>query len=252
MKNQKLFPVILGLSGIFLYAQASFSKPPTIIDPSLDNPTQSSDFGSISPDVVDPFPESSDWSADTGSANFKCVQADSQNFATIAITPEGPTAPLINWARQDFKVSGYTPEVRCNQVTDRLNNAANKYGEGKLSNLWLHHGRVNRLPVICYVLSPGLGCNSNNVLFTVSPSSPNFKNPKKALEQLAEFSITGTGDPIQESAGRSYVDLDKWVQSASQSKIGGNPDEIISPNSTFPSTIKRNNTVRPARGGGRL
>ncbi len=144
---------------------------------------------------------------------FQCTQSGTKGYATIAMTSDGPTDPMIEWERTDFNASGYTPSTRCQEVTRRLNIAATKYGNGKLSNLWLTSGRQEQLPVICYVRSEGAGCSKDNILFTISPSSPNHDNPGRALAQLVNFTNSGTGTAIQETEARQYINLEQLVSS---------------------------------------
>ncbi len=252
MKTQLFFQAIFGSTAYLCLHSLIVLAQPTIVDPgasSIPSGPKIVDFdngpreNSKAPIIE---PELNDFNEPTQGANFQCLKTDTTGFATIAMTPDGPTAPMINWTRKDFNPSGYTPSKRCEQVTQRLNDAANKHGSGKLSNLWITSGRVNRLPVICYVRSTDSGCGKDNVLFTISPSSPNFKNPSEALVKLVNFSVSGTGSPIQESAGRRYINLAKLVNASKQRKKGGSTN-VVRPVS--PSV--RPAPVRPS-GGGRL
>lgn len=128
--------------------------------------------------------------SDTGTT-FYCVNSGG-NFATIAERNGRRTAPIFVWRTREFG-RDYTPEQRCNLVTERLNNATNQNG-GRLRNLLLTTGRVNRLPVVCYVNSDRTGCNSQNLLFTLD--SRNATNPDAVLQRLLQFGVTGSGDPI--------------------------------------------------------
>lgn len=122
---------------------------------------------------------------------FYCVNSG-QNFATIAERNGVRTAPIFVWQTTEFG-RDYTPGQRCNLVTQRLNSAVGQNG-GRLRNLLLTTGRVNRLPVVCYVNSDRTGCNSQNLLFTLD--SRNARNPDAALQRLLQFGVEGSGDPI--------------------------------------------------------
>ncbi len=87
----------------------------------------------------------------------------------------------------------YTPQQRCRLVSDRLTQAVAQNG-GRLSNLYLSTGTVNRLPVVCYLKGVQSSCNSNNLLFTLD--SRNAGNPNEVLNRLLNFGQTGSGGPI--------------------------------------------------------
>ena len=155
---------------------------------------------------------------------FQCLTNTSQGgYSTIAIRSNGtPTSPLFNWRRQDFAASGYTPQRRCNEVTGRLNTAVSQNG-GLLNQLWLTTGRVNGLPVVCYMRGGDSGCNGLNTLFTISRSSPHYSNPSRALTSLINFSLTGTGSAIEETSGQQYVNLEKLVEAGANNQNSSNP-----------------------------
>ena len=161
---------------------------------------------------------------------FQCLINSTQGgYSTIAIRSNGtPTSPLFNWRRRDFEGSGYTPERRCNEVTGRLNNAVSQNG-GLLSQLWLTYGNVNGLPVICYIRNSDPGCNSGNILFTISPSSPNYDNPSNALSNLVNFSLTGAGSAIEETSGQKYVNLETLVEAGTQANQNTSKPPIAQP-----------------------
>lgn len=155
---------------------------------------------------------------------FQCRTNTSQGgYSTIAIRSNGyPTSPLFNWRRQDYAASGYTPQRRCNEVTGRLNTAVSQNG-GLLSQLWLTTGRVNGLPVVCYIRGGDSGCNGLNTLFTISPSSPHYNNPSQALTSLLNFSLTGSGSAIEETSGQQYVSLEKLVEAGANNQNSSTP-----------------------------
>ena len=74
-------------------------------------------------------------------------------------------------------------------------------------------GYVNGLPVICVVNNGQLGCNSSNVLFTLSQQ--NAADPGQTLAQFLNLSHGNiSGNPIQERQGKSVVPLDIAVDSS--------------------------------------
>lgn len=139
-------------------------------------------------------------------ASFECRQND--YYVTVAVRKNGGVSdPLIAWKTEEFSDAGYTPEVRCSEVTSRLNNALSQNG-GTLNGLYLTVGRVNGMPVLCTVNNKRGGCNNDNVLFTLKRGN----DPNIVLQKLFSVSISGSGTPIQQSGGQSYVDLSKLVE----------------------------------------
>ncbi|MGI0485853.1 COP23 domain-containing protein [Pantanalinema rosaneae CENA516] len=146
----------------------------------------------------------------SGNTKFECVQSGT-GYATIAVTSTGKkTRPLINWSSQAFAQSGFTPEVRCREVSSRLTAAVGKNG-GKLSGLLLTTGNLNRENVICYVSNMVSGCNKNNHLMNIAPG---YNKPEDALADLLQAITTPfvTGATMQNSERRSYAEFGGAVQ----------------------------------------
>ncbi len=142
-------------------------------------------------------------------AQFTCV-SQGNGYATVVRKAEGETV-LITWNSRSFGPR-YTPQERCNQVTGRLQNYVSANGNN-ISNLLLTTGYVNGLPVICVVNNGQSGCNSNNVLLTLSQQ--NAANPSQALTQFLNLTQGNiSGNPIQERQGKSIVPLDIAVDSS--------------------------------------
>lgn len=192
--------------------------------------------------------------SDSGTT-FYCVNSGG-NFATIAERNGTRTAPIFVWRTREFG-RDYTPEQRCNLVTQRLNNATAQNG-GRLRNLLLTTGRVNRLPVVCYVNSDRTGCNSQNLLFTLD--SRNASNPDAVLQSLLQFGVEGAGSPIVSFAGgntsstprlrRGYYSLNNAVNQAF--KAVDDDDEApapVRPVRPAPVTPAPVRPVRPGNGG---
>ncbi|MGD1901964.1 MAG: COP23 domain-containing protein [Geitlerinemataceae cyanobacterium] len=140
--------------------------------------------------------------------SFECRSDDDVNF-TVALARNGAVSdPIVVWTSDAFSNAGYTPERRCQAVTGRLNTLLDDNGNS-LDGLYLTVGRVNGQSVVCSVASTRGGCNSDNVLFTLSGS--NSRNPERVLYGLASRS---TGTSIQESGGVPYVDLEELVNAS--------------------------------------
>ncbi|EAW36236.1 peptidoglycan-binding protein [Lyngbya sp. PCC 8106] len=145
----------------------------------------------------------------------------SQTFATVAQNDNNETAPLITWSTSYFSPQ-YPPEKRCDIVSRKLTLAV-KAKSGSLQNisckivpqplsnestsevtanseglqkLLLTIGTVNSLTVICSVDTEQEACNSDNMLFTLKPE--NASRTDEVIAQILNFSVTGSGRPIQE------------------------------------------------------
>lgn len=131
---------------------------------------------------------------------FSCV-AESRGFATIASRGNKlRTAPLILWTTA---LGGWSPEKRCQIVTERLNQAVVQNG-GQMGGLSLTSGPVNQETVICFVKTIGQSCTDRNMLFTLNSS--NAQDPAKIIQQMASFAMRGSGQPIVEKPPEPLVD----------------------------------------------
>lgn len=137
--------------------------------------------------------------------SFRCRTTDGVHF-TVALTRSGRSSdPIIVWTSDAFSQAGYPPARRCDEVTGRLNSLLDN-NSNSLSGLYLTVGRVNGQSVVCAVGSTRSGCNSENVLFTLSGS--NQRNPEQVLYSLSSRT---SGTSIQESGGVPYVNLEQLV-----------------------------------------
>lgn len=137
--------------------------------------------------------------------SFQCRTTDGVHF-TVALSQTGRSSePIIVWTSDAFSQAGYPPARRCDEVTGRLNSLMLQNGNS-LSGLYLTVGRVNGQSVVCAVNGTRSGCNTENVLFTLSGS--NGRNPEQVLYSL---SSRATGTSIQESGGIPYVNLEQLV-----------------------------------------
>ncbi len=83
---------------------------------------------------------------------------------------------------------------------------------GTLENLLFTVGPVNRNFAVCLVKDAQSGCNEKNLLFTLSQE--NTRNSKEVLRNLLAFSVTGSGNPVQESEGQPYAPVAKRLAPA--------------------------------------
>ncbi|PSB58099.1 COP23 domain-containing protein [Chamaesiphon polymorphus] len=121
-------------------------------------------------------------------------------------------AVMLNWNYDGFG-RDYTPEKRCQIVSERLQLAADRNG-GTFQDLQLASGVVNSQTVIC-ALSSHSKCNRKNMLFTLKPE--NARNPESVIQKMLIFAQDGSAY-INESATNSRpqvtTNLGTWEQKA--------------------------------------
>jgi|GEM_PF-2029375 len=117
---------------------------------------------------------------------------------TMFYAPEG-SLPVVRWRSHYFAHSGYTPEVRCREVSARFQRF---YDAGILN--YVTTGIVNRLPVVC--VSSELGGPCSGVLYTLRPG----QNASRVLQQLFDISH-GQAGPLYESESRLYLDMNEFL-----------------------------------------
>lgn len=132
---------------------------------------------------------------------FRCVR-DGNGFATIAQRGDRITPPVITW---NSKLGQYTPQQRCNIVSQRLTQAVAQNG-GKFKNLLLMAGSVNNQAVICVINNPESFCNRSNTLFTLGRE--NARRQDEVIARLRNFSRQASGTPIPESDGLEPISLE--------------------------------------------
>ena len=120
---------------------------------------------------------------------FACVNQN-KDYVTVARRGDRQTPPMIIWKDTSFGAK-YTPQFRCQIVSQRLTKAVSS--SGKLNSLDMTHGIVNSTPVICYITRKGGKCNSQNILFSLKTSERGQE--QKILAELLNFSKLGSGSP---------------------------------------------------------
>jgi Circadian oscillating protein COP23 len=130
---------------------------------------------------------------------FSCGTTSHGTPTTFVSTPS-ENIPLIRWVSNYFTHSGYSPEARCRDVSQRFNRY---YSQGILN--YVTTGYVNNLPVICVASDIGGPCTE--VLFTLKPG----ENATRAIQQLFDVRAGASG-PLYESESRTYIDMKPYTQ----------------------------------------
>jgi hypothetical protein len=146
---------------------------------------------------------------------FKCVK-QGNGWATIAKRGSMTISPLITWDTPEFG-DNYTPEQRCQKVSDKLTQFVADNG-GKLGYLKLIVGSLNNLKVVCVVNDGQKICDDKNLLFTL-----NQKNSQKPEEVLNKIFRVGEGDAtnitIEENGGSYSILLENSVEPKLGNKV---------------------------------
>lgn len=222
----------VALSGMMAYTIEAQAVP-TLGGGSTSAPTSSGGSGSRTVPTGSSSGSSSSKPAATASkgTSFSCIAQKEGSVATVGQRPGGQPVPIIIWTTDSSKYFGeqFTPQTRCNIVTQKLNTAVSNNG-GSLKNLLLTNGAINGQTVICALGSSETSCNSNNVLFTLKPD--NAQKAGAILGQLLQISRSGSSaGVIRETPGQTYVNLENWEKQALGSGNGdsANPEAAVNP-----------------------
>ncbi len=156
-------------------------------------------------------------------ASESSLKVSCQDLKTI-VQKGDRQAVMLTWNYDGFGRE-YTPEKRCQIVSERLQKAANTNG-GTFRDLQLASGTLNSQSVVCALKSNSNKCSSQNLLFTLKPE--NARNPEAVIKKIFSFAEDGSSS-INESASRqAKVDLNL-----------GNWEQKAFPQSTRSSTVNR-------------
>lgn len=120
--------------------------------------------------------------------------------ATLTTARSGKTVPIILWKSHNFTSDGWSPERRCQDVSQRFNTL---HSQGALQ--YLSTGRMNGMPVICAAAVKGNGCSG--LLYTLKPG----QNASQTLKNLLAVRVKATG-PLTETTSRPYIALNDLVE----------------------------------------
>ncbi|MFM5901767.1 MAG: COP23 domain-containing protein [Dolichospermum sp.] len=153
------------------------------------------------------------------SRQFTCASVDNYPV-TVVRHPSRGSVPLIVWTKTSQINDTWTPQKRCEQVSDRFQKLQN---QGQLRIL--KTGTVNRQSVICGLETDQGACNKKNVLLTMTKN----RDPKQVLEILLNTRISASGQAVylngnQEEHikltinrdGTASIDIDQVIDSKSE------------------------------------
>jgi Circadian oscillating protein COP23 len=125
----------------------------------------------------------------TATTNFVCGKSDGKP-ATVARTKKGDV-PIVVWSSEGFSEAGFTPQVRCQQVSARFQSL---YRSGQLK--YITAGTINNLPVVCATKQLSSTCTQQNLLYTLKPNS----DPQLVIKRLMAIRNRATSRGLEESA----------------------------------------------------
>jgi Circadian oscillating protein COP23 len=137
----------------------------------------------------------------TATTSFVCGKSEGKP-ATIARTKRGDF-PIIFWSSEAMSDAGFTPQVRCQQVSARFQSL---YRSGRLKAVTT--GKLNNQLVVCATNKASL-CNAQNLLFTLKSNS----DPQQVIKRLNAIRNRASSRGIEESAATpssNSIDLD-WL-----------------------------------------
>lgn len=115
----------------------------------------------------------------------------------------GVRKTVIKWDTSHFG-DQYSPETRCQMVSSKLHNAVMANG-GTFRGMSFFSGVVNGELVVCILGTGQSGCNSGNFLFTLKPE--NRRRVGQILQELTNFSVTGSSSIVEDSGEGIKVDI---------------------------------------------
>lgn len=135
-------------------------------------------------------------SAEAAPRSFSCKMVGGA-WTTLVNESGQPERQLIRWTSDFGAKVGYTPERRCNEVTQRMNLYFSNRGQ------FITHGMQGREKVICATNHLGKDCL--NLLYTLKPD----QDAKATLEDL--FGVNNRNisrEPLREGRCATYISVD--------------------------------------------
>ncbi|MEI6065285.1 MAG: COP23 domain-containing protein, partial [Pseudanabaena sp. ELA748] len=116
---------------------------------------------------------------------------------TVVRTPKSDI-PIIIWKSKTFTGSGWTPEKRCQEVSQRFENLRNKNSINYITS-----GVINELSVICTVKAKNEACTSEGILFTLETNVDHQKILKQMFLSNSDIPVDDNG--VGKRDGRDSV-----------------------------------------------
>ena len=119
--------------------------------------------------------------------------------ATLAISPDGKSVPVIRYVSESFERAGYSAQKRCEEISARF-----QYYNERRELDFMTVGKINGQNVICVTRQAGGDCSrdlkSEGLLITTRPGV----NPRTTLAELIDVRLQA-GSALSETEERPYV-----------------------------------------------
>lgn len=193
------------------------SQPTTAAPPSTPRPA-----ATAAPQPAAPRPAATEPTADPSALAFSCQNWEGQ--PTTMVQTQRGMLPLIVWKSDYFSNSGFTPESRCEIVSSRFQDHAER------DNLrFISHGKLNAQKVLCVADRQTLTGSSHNyecqaplsgsLLLTLEAQD----DPEAVLSELfAVASRSNWGAVVFRGGSRFGIDLEEVLDS--REPISANPE----------------------------
>jgi hypothetical protein len=132
---------------------------------------------------------------------FVCVENSSGIWTTrMRFRKSNTMKDIINYTDRYFELSEFTPEVRCKQITGRINVAVNSAIEqNNIRKLVLKSSYLNGYNVICVSNNATGRCTENEALITLRPGKDAYQSVNNMIKAL---SSSESADVYQEAGCR--------------------------------------------------
>lgn len=135
------------------------------------------------------------------SRTFECKTVS--GVPTTVVKDSRGERQMIRWTTHTGG-AGYTPQRRCQEVSNRMNTYFSKSGQ------YITHGVMNRQKVLCITDQLGKDCleRERGLLYTLKPD----QDPKTTLEDLFELNdVNVARGPRREPPCPTYVSVDAVI-----------------------------------------
>ena len=125
---------------------------------------------------------------------FFCATTTEGEYVTAA-EDHGNNIPIIVWESNWPSESGWTPERRCQAVSERF-----QYHYTQNTLRYMRTGQIGNYPVICIAADKGGNCHQDSVILTLQPGD----NAEETLKELAEIRTRTQTAPVSLSSANAY------------------------------------------------
>lgn len=137
---------------------------------------------------------------------YRCI--NNQGKPTTVVDTQRGRIQLIVWQSDFFASSNWTPQNRCQVVTQRFQRFSD-YGTLR----FISYGVLNNYPIICIAENrpgQGLACKKDGLLITLQPND----NPKKVMQDLFDKNRLSDGKSPITRGKVFFINFDNFLEKA--------------------------------------